>query len=94
MWQLDPTMIPTLEFYFGREGLLKREENESTAAKGQTIALHSGDEVGFTKKIFLQYAFCLPSRARAVLIETQSDMGTYCLRYDIEPSRTPVRGTR
>jgi len=86
--------MPTLEFYFGREGLLKRGANESTAAKGQTIVLHSGDEVGFTKKIYLQYVLFLPSRTYAVLIETQSNMGVYSLRYDVKPARTSVRGTR
>jgi hypothetical protein len=83
-----------LEFHFGREGLLKRGENESTAAKGQTIVLHSGDEIGFTKKICLQYVSFVPSRTYVVLIKTQSNVGTYRLCYNIEPARAPVRGTR
>jgi hypothetical protein len=87
-------MVPTLEFHFGREGLLKRGENESTAAKGQTIVLHSGDEIGFTKKVSLQYVLFVPSPTYVVLIETQSNMDTHHLCYDIGPARAPVRGTR
>ena len=87
-------MVPTLEFHFGREGLLKRGDNESTAAKEQTIVLHSGDEIGFTKKIFVRYALFVPSRTYVVLIETQSNMDSHRLCYDIEPARAPVCGTR
>lgn len=87
-------MVPTLEFHFGREGLLKRGDNESTAAKEQTIVLHSGDEIGFTKKIFVRYVLFVPSRTYVVLIETQSNMDSHRLCYDIEPARAPVCGTR
>jgi hypothetical protein len=73
--------------------VLKRQENESATAKGQTIVLHSGDEIWVTKKIYLQSVLLFPSRTYVQLIEMQSNLDSSCLRYDIERARAPVRGT-